>query len=61
VAVASDESGRSGRPDAWKRERLLGAGADLVVPDYRDAAALVAYVWDGIEPIPGGPGQGDRT
>lgn len=50
VAVASDESGRSGRPDPWKRERLLGAGADLVVPDYRDAAALVAYVWDGIEP-----------
>lgn len=52
VAVASDESGRSGRPDPWKRERLLGAGADLVVPDYRDAEALVSYIWDGIEPEP---------
>lgn len=58
VAVASDESGRSGRPDPWKRERLLGAGADLVVPDYRDAAALVAFVWDGIEPEPAAPRNG---
>ena len=60
VAVASDESGRSGRPDAWKRERLLGAGADIVVPDYRDAAALVAYIWDGIEPAPG-PARGEAA
>lgn len=64
VAVASDESGRSGRPDPWKRERLLGAGADLVVPDYRDAAALVAFVWDGTEPEPvsgaAPAGQGGR-
>lgn len=50
VAVASDEAGRSGRPDEWKRERLIGAGADIVVPDYREAQALVAYIWDGIEP-----------
>ncbi len=45
VAVASDEAGRSGRPDAWKRERLVGAGADLVIPDYREARALVDYLW----------------
>jgi len=45
VAVASDEAHRSGRPDPWKRERLIGAGADLVVPDYRDYRALVAYLW----------------
>ena len=45
VAVASDEAGRSGRPDAWKRDRLIGAGADLVVPDYRDWPALVRYLW----------------
>jgi phosphoglycolate phosphatase-like HAD superfamily hydrolase len=45
VAVASDEAGRSGKPDPWKRERLIGAGADLVIPDYRDWRALVEYVW----------------
>jgi len=45
VAVASDEAGRSGKPDAWKRDRLIGAGADLVVPDYRDGRALLAYLW----------------
>jgi len=45
VAVASDEAGRSGRPDAWKRDRLIGAGADVVIPDYRDWPALVAYLW----------------
>ena len=45
VGVASDEAGRSGRPDPWKRDRLIGVGADLVVPDFRDAAALVAYLF----------------
>lgn len=45
VAVATDEAERSGRCDAWKRARLIGAGADLVVPDYREADALVAYIW----------------
>ncbi len=45
VAVASDEAGRSGRCDAWKRERLIGAGADFVIPDYREASALLDYVW----------------
>jgi phosphoglycolate phosphatase-like HAD superfamily hydrolase len=42
VAVASDEANNgSGRVDSWKRERLLGVGADIVIPDYRDAAALL--------------------
>jgi phosphoglycolate phosphatase len=45
VAVASDEEGRSGRPDPWKRDRLIGVGADLVIPDYREHAALVGYFW----------------
>jgi len=41
VAVASDEVvNGSGRPDPAKRQLLLGAGADLLVPDYRDADAL---------------------
>lgn len=45
VAVASDEANNgSGKVDAWKRERLLGVGADIVVPDYRDAKALLATI-----------------
>ena len=47
VGVASDEAGRSGRPDAWKRERLIGAGADIIVPDYADADTLLDYIWGG--------------
>jgi phosphoglycolate phosphatase len=47
VAVASDEAGRSGRPDPWKRDRLIGAGADIVIPDYRDYRPLLDYLWHG--------------
>jgi phosphoglycolate phosphatase-like HAD superfamily hydrolase len=46
VAVASDEAGRSGRPDPWKRDRLIGAGADLVIPDFREWRPLTAYLWN---------------
>jgi len=45
VAVASDEAGRTGRTDPWKRERLIGVGADLVIPDYRDGEALLGYLF----------------
>jgi phosphoglycolate phosphatase-like HAD superfamily hydrolase len=42
VAVASDEANNgSGRMDPWKRQRLSGVGADVVIPDYRDATALL--------------------
>lgn len=45
VAVASDEvHNGSGRMDEWKRQRLLGVGADVVIPDFRDADALLAAV-----------------
>jgi phosphoglycolate phosphatase-like HAD superfamily hydrolase len=46
VAVASDESGRSGKPDLWKRDRLIGVGADLVVPDFGEQDKLIAYLWN---------------
>ena len=45
VGVASDEAGRSGKPDIWKRERLIGVGADLIVPDFRHHGELVEYLW----------------
>jgi phosphoglycolate phosphatase-like HAD superfamily hydrolase len=42
VAVASDEAHNgSGRVDEWKRQRLLGVGADVVIPDYRDGIVLM--------------------
>jgi phosphoglycolate phosphatase-like HAD superfamily hydrolase len=45
VAVASDEAHNgSGRVDEWKRRRLLGVGADAVIPDFRDAIGLVDYL-----------------
>ncbi len=46
VAVASDEANNgSGRMDEWKRNRLMGVGADVVVPDYRDADPLLARIF----------------
>ena len=40
VGVASDEKHREG-VNEWKRNRLLQAGADIIVPDYRDLPALM--------------------
>jgi phosphoglycolate phosphatase-like HAD superfamily hydrolase len=45
VGVASDEAGRGGTPDRWKRERLLVIGADLIIADFREQAALLAYLF----------------
>ena len=45
VGVASDESARSGRVDAWKRDRLVGVGADVIVPDFGEAGALLNWIW----------------
>ena len=36
IGVASDEVERSGRINRLKREHLIRAGADLIVPDYRE-------------------------
>jgi phosphoglycolate phosphatase-like HAD superfamily hydrolase len=55
VAVASDEANNgSGRMDPWKRQRLLGVGADVVIADYRDAEALLACVFGESPPGPCG-------
>ena len=46
VAVASDEAHNgSGQIDEWKRNRLLAVGADIVIPDYRDAAPLLNRIF----------------
>jgi phosphoglycolate phosphatase len=44
VAVASDEVNRKGI-HAWKRERLVRAGADVVIGDYRQADWLVQFLF----------------
>ena len=44
VGVASNEAERKG-VDAWKRKRLIEAGADLIIPDFREHGALIAYLF----------------
>jgi phosphoglycolate phosphatase-like HAD superfamily hydrolase len=45
IAVASDEAHNgSGEFDLWKHRRLLGVGADVVIPDFRDAVALLERI-----------------
>jgi phosphoglycolate phosphatase len=43
VAVASDEARRCGI-HAWKRDRLVRAGADIVIPEYRRCERLLDYL-----------------
>jgi len=44
VGVASNEATRHGI-DFWKRQRLIQAGADLIIPDFREHEALIAYLF----------------
>lgn len=43
VAVASDEVKRAG-VNTWKRDRLVRAGADIVVPEYREQERLIGWL-----------------
>ena len=43
--AASDEAARRGINE-WKRERLIQAGADVIIPDFREQNALLAYLLD---------------
>ncbi len=44
VGVASEERLRNGRIDEWKRQRLIAAGADIIIPDFSEQDTLVAYL-----------------
>ena len=44
VGVASNEVNRQGINE-WKRGRLIEAGADLIIPDFRQHERLVAYLF----------------
>jgi phosphoglycolate phosphatase-like HAD superfamily hydrolase len=45
VGVASDEARRQGF-DEWKRERLIQAGAAIMIPDFREQHVLLSYLLD---------------
>jgi phosphoglycolate phosphatase len=45
VGLATDEAKRSG-VDTWKRNRLINAGADLIIPDFREAGKLEEYLFN---------------
>jgi phosphoglycolate phosphatase-like HAD superfamily hydrolase len=44
IGLAVDEK-NPGRLDPWKRDRLLGVGADVIIPDFVDYQTLIAYLW----------------
>ncbi len=46
VGVASNEAERQGI-DTWKRQRLIEAGADIIIPDFREYEALLHYLTGG--------------
>ena len=43
IGVASNEAERQGI-DPWKRQRLIEAGADIIIPDFREYKALLDYL-----------------
>ena len=52
VGVASNEAERRGI-DTWKRERLVRAGAHLIIPDFCQSASLLEFLF--------AEGKGPRT
>jgi len=45
IGVASDEVNRRGINE-WKRERLIRAGADIIIPDYTNISALTELLFN---------------
>jgi phosphoglycolate phosphatase len=43
VGMATDEANRSG-VDAWKRDRLIASGADIIMPDFTHFSDLWQYL-----------------
>jgi phosphoglycolate phosphatase-like HAD superfamily hydrolase len=44
VGVATEEAKREGI-DEWKRNRLIDAGADIIIPDFREGTRLISHLW----------------
>ena len=45
IGVAVDEQNPTGPVDEWKRERLGGVGADIIIPNFLEQETLLAYLW----------------
>lgn len=45
VAVATEEAARDTSVNVWKRDRLVKAGADCVIPDFSDTGRLMRYLF----------------
>jgi phosphoglycolate phosphatase-like HAD superfamily hydrolase len=45
IGVASNEKTKEGL-NLWKRERLIKAGADIIVPDFRSHGFLIDHLWN---------------
>ena len=45
VGVASDEASGGGAVDVWKRDRLVQAGADMIIPDFADTQAVLGAIF----------------
>ncbi len=45
IGCATDETHRSGKVEDWKRARLIQAGADIIVPDYRNWHRLTGILF----------------
>jgi phosphoglycolate phosphatase len=50
IGAATDEP-ECRVPDPWKRQRLIGVGADYIVPNYLCQAALLPMIFANHEPI----------
>jgi phosphoglycolate phosphatase-like HAD superfamily hydrolase len=50
IGVATDEP-ECRTPDPWKRQRLIGVGADYIVPNYLCQTALLPMIFANHEPL----------
>lgn len=46
IGVATDEVGKE-KVDEWKRNRLIEAGADIIIPHYKNLDPLMHFLFDG--------------
>lgn len=49
IGIASAEVIRTGEADPFKRDRLIGIGADIIIPDFADTGTLVSYLFKEID------------
>ncbi|MCI8292549.1 MAG: HAD family hydrolase [Hespellia sp.] len=46
VGVATNEKEHDGTVDEWKRERLIRAGANIIIPDFQESERLIQYLFE---------------